>query len=346
MKRVIAVVAAVAAVVSLPVPALADGPVLRAVSLPFLWPRAELFDVTADGAGGVWVGGVQGRYCVRWADFCVLYSDGNPVVRRRVGSAWKEYPINGWAGQGEIGQIVSGAGETWIAGGPSTRGGPSTYVARFDGSAFQKVAIPDGAIGMLATGPAGTFISHWDLDPGQRLLKRTGDGWTAVTVPGIDNVEDVQGISATDAWAVGSRQDLQIGSIPAVAHFDGVAWTSVPLPPGTGNEWFLKVVPVAGDNVWAITQKHLAHWNGSAWTLIAAPSELADLADLTVDASGIPWVAPAEAAESSQTPYRYRDGNWEMVALPDGAEVHDLAAVPGGVWGVGRQGDGPAAFSG
>ncbi|NEA22226.1 hypothetical protein [Actinomadura bangladeshensis] len=219
-------------------------------------------------------------------------------------------------------------------------------MARFDGSAFQKVAIPDGAIGMLATGPAGTFISHWDLDPGQRLLKRTGDGWTAVTVPGIDNVEDVQGISATDAWAVGSRQDLQIGSIPAVAHFDGVAWTSVPLPPGTGNEWFLKVVPVAGDNVWAITQKHLAHWNGSAWTLIAAPSELADLADLTVDASGIPWVAPAEAAESSQTPYRYRDGNWEMVALPDGAEVHDLAAVPGGVWGVGRQGDGPAAFSG
>ncbi|GAA1785935.1 hypothetical protein [Actinomadura chokoriensis] len=77
--------------------------------------------------------------------------------------------------------------------------------------------------------------------------------------------------------------------------------------------------------------------------MIAAPGEFADLADLTVNASKIPWVAPAEAAEPSRTAYRYRDGNWEMVALP--AEVHDLAAVPGGVWGVGRRGEGPAAVA-
>ncbi|NDU71732.1 hypothetical protein GWI34_03695 [Actinomadura sp. DSM 109109] len=285
MKRVIAVV--VAAVVCLPVPAFADGPGLRAVSLPFLWPRAD-----------------------------------------------------------EISRIASGAGEAWIAGGSSARGGPSTYVARFDGSAFQRVAIPDGAIGMLTTGPAGTFISHWDLDPDQRLLKRTGDAWTAVAVPGIDNVEDLQGLSATDAWAVGARQDLQLGSFPAVAHFDGTAWSSVPPPPVTGNEWFLKVVPIAADDVWAITQKHLAHWNGSAWVLIAPPAGLADLADLTVDASGAPWVAQEEAAQTSQAPYRYTGSEWEMVTVPDGAEVHDLAAVSAGVWGVGRQGDGPAAFNG
>lgn len=345
MKRAVAVVSAVAALASLPAPALAAAPELRTVSLPFLWPWAQLFDVAADGSGGVWVGGAQGKYCLHWGDLCPVYSDGNPVIRRRVGSSWKEYPLNGWTGEGGIGRIASGAGETWIGGGSSTDGASSSYVARFDGSAFQRVAIPAGSIGMLATGPAGTFIGRWDVDPGQRLLKRTGDTWTVVKVPGVDDVNDLQGLTATDAWAVGDRQDPQ-GSVPAVAHFDGAGWTSVPPPAGTGDERFLKVVPVAADDVWAITQKHLAHWNGSAWTLIAAPTGLADLADLAVDASGTPWVAPAESAPPSKPPYRYSGGEWEMVTIPAGTEVHDLAAVPGGIWGAGTQGDGPAAFNG
>ncbi|QKG24552.1 hypothetical protein [Actinomadura verrucosospora] len=338
MKRVIAAVTTAAALVSLPAPALADAPALRPVSLPFLWPTARLSDVTADGAGGVWIGGVQGRYCLRWGDLCPVYNDGNPVVRRRVGSSWKEYPINGWTGQGEIERIAAGGGETWIA-------GSGTYVARFDGSAFQKVAVPIDSVGMLSTGPAGTFISHWDLDPAKELFKRTGDSWTAVDVPGFANIHDLQALTATDAWAVGDRSDPQLGSVPAVAHFDGATWKSVPPPAGTGNEWFLRVVPVAADDVWAITQKHLAHWNGSAWTAIAPPAGVADLGDLTVDASGTPWVAPAPTAPPAKPPYRYSGGKWEMAPVPAGAVVTGLAAVPGGIWGVGTQGDDPAAFN-
>ncbi|MBO2463893.1 hypothetical protein [Actinomadura violacea] len=348
MKRVIAVVATATVVLSLPVPALAAAPAaapaLRSVSLPFLWPWAQLFEVTADGAGGVWIGGAQGKYCLRWGDLCPVYSDGNPVVRRRVGSSWKEYPINGWTGQGGIGRIASGAGETWIGGGSSTREASSSYVARFDGAAFQKVAIPTDSVSMLATGPMGTFISGWDLNAGDRLFKRTGDNWTVVQVPGVDYVADVQALSATDGWAVGHRDGLQ--QVPAVAHFDGAAWKSVPLPAGADGERFLKVVPVAADDVWAITRKHLAHWNGSAWTFIAAPADYPDLADLTVDASGAPWVAPVEAAPPAKPPYRYGGGKWETATVPDGAAVLDLAAVPGGIWGVGTQGQDPAAFNG
>ncbi|MQY07352.1 beta propeller repeat protein [Actinomadura macrotermitis] len=337
MKRVLAVAATAVALVSSPAPAFAAASELRPVALPFLWSKAELLDVTADGAGGVWIGGAQGRYCLRWADYCPVYSAGNPVVRRRVGSSWKEYPINGWTGQGQIRQIASSAGQTWITGGSDR----NSYVARFDGSAFQKVAIPidqNDTLTMLATSPAGTFIARWVPDPAQRLLKRTGDTWTAVETPGID-VLDLQGLSATDAWAVGSQNDP--GSMPAVAHYDGTAWKQVPLPAETGPGWFLKVVPVATDDVWAIMQKRLLHWNGSAWTLVALPAGLPDLTDLAVDASGTPWIAAYHSA-----PYRYSGGTWEKVTVPAGATVHDLAAVPGSVWGTGEQGENPAAFNG
>ncbi|MBO2451196.1 hypothetical protein J4573_29170 [Actinomadura barringtoniae] len=344
MKRVITVVATAATLASLPAPAFAGAPELRTVSLPFLWSRSELFEVTPDGAGGVWAGGMQGKYCVRWGDLCPVYSDGNPVVRRRVGSSWQEYPINGWTGQGEIARIASSGGETWIAGGPSASTSSSRYVARFDGSAFQNVTVPTSSINMLATGPAGTFISYWDMDA--RVLKRTGDAWTAVEVPGFGNINDLQGLTATDVWAVGDREQPQVGSVPAAAHFDGVAWKSVPLPAASGNDRFLKVVPVAANNVWAITEKYLMHWNGSAWSPIAPPAGYADFADLTVDSSDIPWVAPEESASPLKAPYRYSGGKWEAVTVPTGIEVHDLATVSGVIWGVGRQGDGAAAVNG
>jgi hypothetical protein len=344
MKRVIAVISTVAALASLPAPAIAAGHELGTVSLPFLWPTARLYDVTADGAGGVWVGGVQGKYCVRWGDLCPVYNDGNPVVRRRVGSSWKEYPINGWAGQGEIARIASGAGETWIAGGPSASGSSSTYMARFDGSAFQQVAAPATYVTTLVTGAAGTFASAWDLDSGSGLFKRTGDTWTAVNVPGVDYVADLQALTASDAWAVGYKDGVQ--QVPAVAHFDGAAWKSVPLPAVTENDWFRKVVPVAANDVWGITAKRLAHWNGTAWTYIAAPAGFPDFGDLTVDSSGTPWVVAEASAPPEEPPYRYSGGKWEAVTIPAGTEVHDLAAVAGGIWGVGTQGDGPAAFNG
>ncbi|WP_460363994.1 hypothetical protein [Actinocorallia lasiicapitis] len=339
MKRALAIVATTAALVSLPGPAFAAAPELRTVPLPFLWPQAGLLDVTADGAGGVWVGGMQGGYCLRWADHCWLYSAGNPVVRRWVGTSWEEYPLNGWTGQGQISQVASSAGETWITGGPNAAGGSNVYAARFDGSAFQKVAIPAEHFGMLATSAAGTFVTAFDGSGEQLLLKRTGGTWTEVQIPGMRYARDIQGLSATDVWAVGTRE-----AEATFAHFDGTAWTNVPLPAGTSG-WSEKVVPVAANDVWAITQGNLMRWNGSVWTLIPSPPEITVFSDLTVDASGTPWVA-AVAEGTGTRPYRYIGGVWEAVTVPSGATVHDVASVPGGIWGVGWRNDAPAAYTG
>jgi hypothetical protein len=143
---------------SVPTTAHADEGAFTPVPLPFLWPTADLLDVAADGPGGVWIGGNQGAYCVMWWTTCGLRSDGNPVARRWDGTAWREYPLNGWTGQGRIQAIATSGGETWI-GGATGSPGSSDYLARFDGTAFQEVEKPTGAgIDMISTGPAGTWV--------------------------------------------------------------------------------------------------------------------------------------------------------------------------------------------
>lgn len=340
--------AAVAGAVLLPLPVTAHAAEndVRPVSLPFLWPRAELDDVAADGAGGVWVGGGQGAYCVPWIDYCALYSAGNPVVRRWTGSSWREYPINGWTGNGLIGRVASGAGRTWI-GGDATDSGYFRYLAVFDGSSFQRVESPSAAsVGMLSTGPAGTWITQAvgpdSAEP--RLLRRDGDAWRAFDVPGHDAfISDVQGLAPDDAWAVGARRGEDgTGWRPAVARFDGAAWTWT-TPPDLGSEYpgITKVVPVGPDDVWVMAAGGLAHWDGSGWTVIDGPGRIADLA---VDGTGTPWVVTAYY--DGGTLHRYSGGTWQPVALPAGTRLNDIAVTgTSTIWGVGRADDAPVVVS-
>lgn len=323
-----------------------EGDTLRSVRLPFLWPQAWLRDVVADDAGGAWVTGAQGTYCVPFVNQCVLQSWGNPVVRRWTGTSWRGYPIQGWTGQGEIDKISSGGGETWIGGGKSFESSHSEFLARFDGSRFQKVDKPSNRrIDMISTGPAGTWVDQEEdgNDQAPRLQKRTGSTWTGVTLPGgMMFARDLQARTATDAWAVGGRPD---GSdiLPAIAHYDGTSWTSVPPPPIPAERYnpFLKVAPVGADDVWAITRKHLAHWDGAEWTVVPLPESLEQAFALAVDGSGTVWVAPGVSSPS--VPHRYSGGTWHAIAMPAGTKMVDIAVVPGAttLWGVARKGTDP-----
>ncbi|MFD0689776.1 hypothetical protein [Actinomadura fibrosa] len=342
MKRSLAcAVAAATVLLSAPATAHADEGALTSVSLPFLWPRAELDDVAADASGGVWVGGAQGAYCVAWVDHCALFSNGNPVLRRWEGSSWREYPLNGWTGQGQIGAITTSGGETWIAGGSIGSSGYHDYLARFDGTAFQRVDRPSEAhLNMISTGPAGTWVAQVTGagDPAPRLQKRTGSTWTGYALP-FAIVSDLQARSATDAWAVGGSLTAS-GTTPAVAHYDGTSWTSVtppPVPAGSNDE-LVKVVPVGANDVWALTWKYLTHWNGTGWTLIPLPTGIARGGDLAVAANGTVWVAPANYGTS--TPYLYSAGSWRAATLPAGLNLYDITAVPGTstIWGVAHKG--------
>ncbi len=336
-----------AALLALPVTAHAAEGDVHSVSLPFFWPRAELDDVAPDGAGGVWIGGGQGAYCVAWIDYCALYSAGNPVVRRWTGTSWKEYPINGWTGNGLIARVVSGGGQTWIGGGAYDSG----YLDRlfvFDGSAFKKVDKPStSAVSMLSTGPGGTWVAQAAYPDGTqpRLLKREGSTWTGRDLPDIRTiVNDVQGTSASDVWAVGSRPS-ESGSgpwRPVVAHFDGTSWTMAPTPALPSDVTSIgQVLPLGPDDVWAVAGYHLAHWDGDDWTVSPAPGPVTDLA---ADGSGTLWAATPYGEEARL--YRLSGGAWQAVAVPAGTRLTDITATGSStIWGVGRANDAPVAVS-
>ncbi|TDC90782.1 hypothetical protein [Actinomadura sp. 7K507] len=350
----VAAVLSVPATLSAPMTAHAAEPEAQEVPLPFLWARSELHDVAVTGPDDVWAAGVQGVFCLPYYEQCVIDLEGNPVVRRWTGTSWTGYPLNGWTGNGPIEHVTSAAGETaagetWIAGRGRTGDVWQGYVARFDGSSFQKVATPSGRVERISTGAAGTWLAEraavWTGR--HSLYKRTGSTWTGVELPAeIHTITDVQARTATDVWLVGARaaEAGTPGRLPAAAHFDGTSWTGVPppeLPADVEDHGFVKVVPVGPDDVWAITTEFLTHWDGDDWTVVRIPEESWRSRDLVVDASGVPWVAmPA----SPSYLFRYVDGAWQDVPTA-AVGLHAIAAVPGTstIWGAGAKGNDAAA---
>ncbi|MBO2450440.1 hypothetical protein J4573_25280 [Actinomadura barringtoniae] len=342
--RAAAVAALAIAVTAQPAQAAAPGD-LHSAPLPFLWSRSELLDVAADGSSA-WVAGYQGAYCVPWVDHCGLYSSGNPVVRRWTGSAWKEYPLQGWSGQGQIGAVVTAPGETWIAGGTIGDSDYYDYLARFDGTAFQKIEKPSAnTLDMLSTGPAGTWVAQippvGSSDP--QLFRRTGSTWTPAALPADLRVNDVQARTATDVWTVGWNSTSTGGKTLAAAHFDGTTWTRVATP-ATDDE-FVKVLPVAANDVYALTWNNLAHWNGTTWTLTPLPQSVDRGADLVRDASGDLWISKGHYPVVGNL-LRYSNNTWHDISVP-GTLITDVVVAPGTstIWGVGRKDDNAAAVT-
>ncbi|TDD84042.1 hypothetical protein E1293_13545 [Actinomadura darangshiensis] len=343
-RSLVSAAVAGAALLALPLTAHAADNDVHTVPLPFLWPRAELDDVAPDGSGGVWIGGGQGAYCVPWIDTCALYSAGNPVVRRWTGSSWREYAINGWTGNGLIAKVVSGAGQTWL-GGSAYDSGYVDQLFTFDGSAFQKVGTPSSAsVRLFTTGRPGTWIAqavYPDSDQ-PRLLRRDGSTWRGFDVPDRRTIiDDVQGLSETDVWAVGARPGEDgTGRRPAVAHFDGTSWTWAAAP--SGSKGITRVLPVGPDDVWATLDNELAHWDGTAWTAVDGPAD--QIADLTADGTGTLWASTPY--DEGDRLFRYAGGSWQAVAVPSGMDLWDITATgTSTIWGVGRANDAPAAVS-
>ncbi|WP_019633139.1 hypothetical protein [Actinomadura atramentaria] len=353
MKRQILALAASAgaAVALVPAPARADAPApYRSVGLPFLWPQNSLWDVAASAPDGVWISGAQGAYCVQWMPMtpCNPSSFGNPVVRRWTGSGWKEYPIDGWSGDRVIYSVSTGGGETWIAGGPNDR----RYAARFDGTAFRRVALPTSVpAALLEAGPAGVFETELTYAANPPIHRWTGSGWTAQPLPsGFTYAADVQSVVPGEAWAVGLGQRTGDRDVPGVARFDGSAWRTVALPDslvGT-HEAFVKVAPVGPGEIWVAGTSVLAHLKDGVWTVVPRPAGTSGpFTDVDVDASGTPWALVGRTDPWDAVPYRYAGGSWQAVGVPAASKFSVQTVVPGTTtaWAVGAGALGIAAFT-
>lgn len=56
-------------------------------------------------------------------------------------------------------------------------------------------------------------------------------------------------------------------------HWDGTSWTVVPNP----SRWTLYgVTAISSNNVWAVSEQSILHWNGTTWNSVAFPPPPSD----------------------------------------------------------------------
>jgi hypothetical protein len=130
---------------------------------------------------------------------------------------------------------------------------------------------------------ASTLAEHWD-----------GSRWSVVptpNAPGTGTQSALLGVAAVagnDVWAVGFSANGNAS--PAYAtlaeHWNGSGWSTVPTPTPSGSAISLSlnaVAAISSSDVWAVGgavpslasysgKAILEHWNGSAWSIFAAPA--------------------------------------------------------------------------
>ena len=132
----------------------------------------------------------------------------------------------------------------------------------------------------------GTGDKLWAVGEGGVVLHNDGSTWKGQTSGTTATLEDVQGSSATDVWAVGyTGSDLNAaGRSPVVVHFDGSGWTKLAAVP-EGAVTPRGVWANSPTDVWIVGSRYdaslgttsnqegfRAHYNGQAWTMETNPS--------------------------------------------------------------------------
>ncbi len=148
-------------------------------------------------------------------------------------------------------------------------------------SALDAVAVVS-ANDVWAVGRAGskTLAEHWD-----------GSRWRVVPTPNpatSNNNSELLGVTAIatdDVWAVGYGTNTSTGWSTLAEHWNGGTWSIVPTPTPTrqiAGPSLNAVAAVTTNDVWAVGGAGLRsysgaavleHWDGTAWSLAAAPAE-------------------------------------------------------------------------
>ncbi len=124
--------------------------------------------------------------------------------------------------------------------------------------------------------------------------------------------------SATDAWAVGGVYDATTG-IPSnlAEHWNGKAWTRVPVPVGSEGYGDLTSVAVfSASDAWAAgglpqeedaSSSQMFHWNGKAWSQTPLP---------VIESGGLAYPVYINAVKIASVDSVWAVGYWGPVPVP------------------------------
>jgi len=234
----------------------------------------------------------------------------------------------------------------------------------WDGSAWTRITVPDQGSPSLSSVSADSPRDAWAVGATNTARTRdvamhwNGTRWAEVPVPSpsksLDLLASVSAASPDDVWAAGTTGNIGAGTrFALVLHWNGKAWSQVPIP-HAGRYELLAVTALSASDVWAVgdvsgTGILVLHWNGTAWSQAAIPRLDGDLAAVTALSPTDAWAAGHyHGADSDKSLVLHWNGtDWTRQASPSPsragvASVNTLNGVSAvsasNVWAVGFYG--------
>jgi hypothetical protein len=279
-----------------------------------------------------------------------------PLVERWDGDSWAaSTPASSVARSQLFGVFRLGPTNVWAVGGDTDTGANRDPLAmHWTGSSWTQSSLPALSGATLFGVDGSSAADVWTVgsvgDPARTLaLHWNGSAWTRFATPSPgDNAVllDVSAVSATDAWAVGTRQDvLGAEGAPLILHWGGSTWTIVDEPSRVAGELDAAAVAPDGD-LWTAggggsadpSAGIVAHRQGGSWstttsTRPASWSAVAPRSD--TDA----WVGGDDGRASWSSLW---DGSaWRTIAEPSARDSQAtlsaglVAPTAGEIWTVG-----------
>jgi hypothetical protein len=193
-----------------------------------------------------------------------------------------------------------------------------------------------------------TYAQHWN-----------GAAWTIVPTPNPPPrvqgaprqgyLQDVTVVGKSEAWAVGYYEKGDILEEAFTEHWDGNAWTLVPVPDLGEQSLLHAVAAVSPSDVWAVgfaNGKALTlHWDGSRWAVVRVPipgAYRSSLYAIDARAANDVWAAGYRSGKRGRRPLieHWNGRRWRVLRLrprrvPNGT-FHAVHAVSRrNVWVVG-----------
>ena len=160
----------------------------------------------------------------------------------------------------------------------------------------------------------------------------------------------VSALSATDAWAVGIGDDFDSpapGYRTLAEHWDGTAWTRVPMPDSTKTTWnqMNGVAAISHDDVWAVGNEGtspygslIEHWDGTSWTIQDDGTPDTYLTSVSGLGANDVWAAGSTNYIGNGLIVHWDGTAWSRTLIPGAIYFRAIQELsPTDIWAVGQQ---------
>lgn len=190
------------------------------------------------------------------------------------------------------------------------------------------------------------------------ILFNGGRGWSQVVAPdpGPKTDDELTAVSASgpsDAWAAGfyATGNPAKPFAPQALHWDGTSWSAKPLPALPGefdSDTGPGIVDISPTDAWLVGSylgpaadvSVIAHWNGTAWSLVSHPAAASTLSAAAASGPGDVWAAGSGPGPSFPAVIEHYNGSkWTTSATLPGIHLSAVTSIsPARAWAVGTSG--------